>query len=143
MRESAAVLYTARYMWPFRLVAVGLALLMAVLRPSVPEMWRESGWFFGVAVVIAYVVAVGAVLETFVRQTWLTERGIHQRSMFGQTTFVPYAHVQELVIEGGDALVVKYQSNRRLKVHAKEGRPESIIEAMRRFLDPEVRVVTV
>ncbi len=143
MRESSVVLYVARYKWPFRLVAVGFALLMAVLRPSVSELWRESGWFFGVAVVIAYVVAAGGVLETFVRQTWLTATGIHQRSMFGQMKFVPYGQVQELVIERDEALVVKYRENRRLKVHAKEGSPEAMIEAARRFLDPNIRVVTV
>jgi hypothetical protein len=46
--------------------------------------------------------------------SWLTERGIHQRSMFGQTRFVPYAQVQELVIERDEALVVKYQGKSRL-----------------------------
>jgi len=143
MRESSAVLYVARYKWPFRLVAVGFATLLAVLRPSVSEMWKESGWFFGIAVVIAYLFSVLGLLETFVRQTWLTEKGIFQRSMFGRTKFVPYGHVQELVIERDEALLVKYQDNRRLKVHAKEGNPEAIIEAARRFLDPNIRVVTV
>lgn len=143
MSESSVVLYVARYKWPFRLVAVGFALLMAVLRPGVPEIWRESGWFFGVAVVIAYVIAIGGVLETFVRQTWLTATGIHQRSMFGQMKFVPYGQVQELVIERDEALVVKYRDNRRLKVHAKEGAPDAIIEAARPFLNPEIRVVTI
>ena len=143
MSESSAVLYVARYKWPFRLVAVGFAMLMAVLRPSAPQMWRESGWLIGVAVVTAYVFALGGMLETFVRQTWLTDMGIHQRSMFGQTRFIPYAEVQELLIERDESLVVKYQNNRRLKVHAKEGHPEAIIEAMRRFLDPEIRVITV
>jgi len=79
----------------------------------------------------------------FVRQTWLTDTGIHQRSMFGQTKFVPYGEIHELVIERDEALLVKYQNNRSLKVHAKEGDPEAMIEAMRRFLDPETRVVTV
>jgi len=143
MKETSAVLYVARYKWPFRLVAVAAVVLLAILRPSVSGMWRESGWFFGVATVVAYGVVAGAVLETFVRQTWLTEQGIHQRSMFGQVRFVPYGQVQELVIEPDEALVVKCQNGRRLKVHAKEGHPEAIIEAMRRFLDPEIRVVTV
>jgi uncharacterized membrane protein YobD (UPF0266 family) len=143
MKESAGLLYVARYKWPFRLVAIGFAALLAVLRPSVSGMWKESGWFFGVAVVIAYVFAISGLLETFVRQTWLTDTGIHQRSMFGQTRFVPYAQIQELVIERDEALVVKYQNRRRLKVHAKEGNPEAIIEAARPFLNPEIRVVTV
>ena len=143
MRESSAVLYVARYKWPFRLVAVAGAVLLAVLRPSVAEMWRDSGWFFGIAAVVAYIVVAGSLLETFVRQTWLTDTGIHQRSMFGQIRFIPYAEVQELLIERDEALVVKYRNNRRLKVHAKEGHPEAIIEAMRRFLDPEIRVITV
>lgn len=143
MRESSAVLYVARYKWPFRLIAVAGVVLLAVLRPSVSEMWRESGWFFGVATVVAYVVVAGALLETFVRQTWLTEHGIHQRSMFGAVKFVPYGHVQELVIERDEALIVKYESGRRLKVHAKEGAPDAIIEAARPFLNPEIRVVTI
>lgn len=143
MGESSAVLYVARYKWPFRLVAVAGVALLALLRPSVPEMWRESGWFFGAATVVAYVVVVGALLETFVRQTWLTERGIHQRSLFGTTRFIPYDRVQELEVHREEALLVKCPDKRRIKIHAKEADPEAMIEAMRRFLDPEVRVVTV
>jgi len=124
-------------------MAIAFAVLIAVLRPSVSEMWQESGWFFGMATVVAYVVGVGGVLETFVRQTWLTESGIHYRSPFGRTTFVAYKRVRELVIEPDEALVIQYDSNRRLKVYAKEGDPEIIIEAMRRFLNPEIRVITV
>lgn len=143
MKTPPNVVYVARYKWPFRLMAVGLAALLGWLRPSVSEIWQSSGWFFGIGLVFLYGLAVLFLLEMFIRQTWLTERGIHQRSMFGQTRFVPYAQVQELVIERDEALVVKYQDNRRLKVHAKEGHPEAIVEAARRFLDPEIRVVTV
>ncbi|MBI4905288.1 MAG: hypothetical protein HY820_16765 [Acidobacteria bacterium] len=142
MSQSCAVLFTARYKWPFRLVAVIGVVLLAILRPSVIGMWRESGWFFGGAVVVTYVVVVGAVMETFLRQTWLTNEGIHQRSMFGQVRFIPYGQVQELVIERDEALLVKYQNGRRLKVHAKEASPEAIIEAARPFLSPEIRVIT-
>jgi hypothetical protein len=142
MRESSAILYVARYKWPFRLMAVGLAVLVALLRPSVSEIWQSSGWFFGVGVVFLYALSLLFVLETFVRQTWLTNTGIHQRSLFGKTRFVPYGHVQELVIERDEALIVKYQGDGRLKVHAKEGDPEAIIEAARSFLDPNIRVVT-
>ncbi|HET6260837.1 MAG TPA: hypothetical protein VFG99_01185, partial [Chloroflexia bacterium] len=109
MKESSAVLYVARYKWPFRLVAVAAVVLLAILRPSVSEMWRESGWFFAASTVVAYAVVAGALLETFVRQTWLTEEGIHQRSMFGAVKFVPYPRVQELVIEGDEALIVRYE----------------------------------
>lgn len=63
--------------------------------------------------------------------------------MFGQTRFVRYGQIQELVIERDEALLVKYQGNRSLKVYAKECDPEIVIEAMRQFLDPEIRVVTV
>ncbi len=124
-------------------MAIGLGGLLAFLRPSVLEIWQSSGWFFGVGLVVVYGLAVLALLETFVRQTWVTNTGIHQRSLFGQTKFVPYGQVQELVIERDEALVVKYRDNRRLKVYAKEGDPEAIIEATRRFLDPNIRVVTV
>jgi hypothetical protein len=137
------VVYVARYKWPFRLMAVGLAALLVWLRPGVPETWQSSGWFFGVGVIFLYGLAAAFLLETFVRQTWLTDTGIHQRSMFGQVRFVPYGEVQELIIEPDEALLVRCQNGRRLKVHAKEGHPEAIIEAMRRFLDPEIRVVTV
>jgi uncharacterized membrane protein YobD (UPF0266 family) len=106
-------------------------------------MWQDSGWFVGLSVLLAYVFAFLGLLETFVRQTWLTDDGIHQRSMFGQTRFIPYATVQELVIKQDESLVVKPQDSRSLKVHAKEGNPDAIIDVMRRFLDPEVRVVTV
>ncbi|MBE7542344.1 MAG: hypothetical protein M9913_13255 [Bryobacteraceae bacterium] len=143
MMNPHGVVYVARYKWPFRLMAVALASLLVWLRPSVSETWQSSGWFFGVGLVFLYGLAASGLLETFVRQTWLTDTGIHQRSMFGQTRFIPYAEVQELLIERDEALVVKYQNNRRLKVHAKEGHPEAIIEAMRRFLDPEIRVITV
>lgn len=143
MTQPVAVLYVARYKWPFRLIAVGFAALLAVLRPSVSETWRESGWFFGIAVIVAYGFAVSGLLEMFVRQTWLTEDGIFQRSMFGATRFISYDQVHELVIHREEALVVKCRDNRRIKVHAKEGDPEAIIEAMRRFLNPETRVVTI
>ena len=143
MREPAGALYVARYKWPFRLVAVGFAALLAVLRPNIAETWKMDGWFFGVGAVLAYGFAVSGLLEMFVRQTWLTEKGIFQRSMFCVTKFVPYGHVQELVIERGEALVVKYENNRRLKVHAKEGNPEVIIKAVRPFLNPDIRVVTI
>lgn len=143
MRESSSVLYIARYKWPFRLIAMGLAALLGFLRPSVSEMWRSSGWFFGVGVVFVYVLSMLGLLETFLRQTWFTETGIRQRSLFGRTRFVPYGQVQELVIERDEALVVKYRDNQRLKVHAKEGDPEAIIEVARPFLDPDIRVMTV
>jgi hypothetical protein len=143
MGQPAGVLHVARYKWPFRFAAIGLAVLLALLRPSVLDIWRSSGWFFGGGLIFLYGLAVLFLLEVFVRQTWLTDIGIHQRSMFGQTRFVPYGQVQELVIERDEALLVKYQSNRSLKVHAKEGDPEAMIEAMRQFLDPEIRVVTI
>lgn len=143
MSESSGILHVARYKWPFRLAAVGLALILALLRPSVPDIWRSSGWFFGGGLIFLYGLAVLFILEVFVRQTWLTGTGIHQRSMFGQTRFVPYGQIQELVIRRDDALLVKYQNSRSLKVHAKESDPEVVIEAMRQFLDPEIRVVTV
>ncbi|HNY42360.1 MAG TPA: hypothetical protein PKJ41_18295 [Bryobacteraceae bacterium] len=143
MNQSSGVLHVARYKWPFRFAAIGLAVLLALLRPSVPEIWRSRGWFFGGGLIFLYGLAVLFLLEVFVRQTWLTDTGIHQRSMFGQTKFVPYGEIHELVIERDEALLVKYQNNRSLKVHAKEGDPEAMIEAMRRFLDPETRVVTV
>lgn len=137
------VVYVARYKWPFRVMAVALGALIVWLRPNISETWQSSGWFFGVGLVFLYGLAAASLLETFVRQTWLTDTGIHQRSMFGQVRFVPYSQVQELVIEPDEALLVKCRNGRRLKVHAKEGHPEAIIEAMRRFLDPEIRVVTV
>jgi uncharacterized membrane protein YobD (UPF0266 family) len=143
MTSPQSVVYVARYKWPFRVMAVVLGVIIVWLRPSISETWQSSGWFFGVGLVFLYGLAVAFLLETFVRQTWLTDKGIHQRSMFGQTRFIPYAEVQELLIERDEALVVKYQNSRRLKVHAKEGHPEAIIEAMRGFLDPEIRVITV
>lgn len=143
MKQPAEVLYVARYRWPFRMVAVLFAALFVFLRPSVTKMWEDSGWFIGLAVLVAYLFAVLGLLETFVRQTWLTSTGIHQRSMFGQTRFVPYGQIQELVIKRDEALLVKYQNNRSVKVHAKEGDPEAIIDAARPFLNPDIRVAIV
>ena len=142
MSQSSGVLHVARYKWPFRFAAIGLALLR-LLRPSVSDIWRSNGWFFGGPLIFLYGLAVLFLLEAFVRQTWLTDIGIHQRSMFGHTRFVPYGQIQGLVIERDEALLVNFQNNRSLKVHAKEGDPEAIIEAMRQFLDPEIRVVMV
>lgn len=143
MSKSSGVLYVARYKWPFRLVAIGLAVLLALLRPSVSDIWRSSGWFFGGGLIFLYGLTVLFVLEVFVRRTWLTDAGIFQRSMFGRTRFVPYGQIQELLIQRDEALIVKYQGEQRLKVHAKEGDPEAIIEVARRYLDPNLRVVTV
>lgn len=83
------------------------------------------------------------LLETFVRRTWLMQTGTYQRSLFGATTFVSYGDVRELVIEGQEALIVKYGDGRRLKVYSLEGDPEAIIEAARSFLDPNLPVITV
>lgn len=65
--------------------------------------------------------------------------------MFGFTRFIPYDQIQELVlvIQRGEALILKSKNSQTLKVHAKEGDPEAIIEAIRQYLDPEIRVVTV
>ncbi len=143
METLTSVLYVARYKWPFRVIAVGLAMLLIVLRPGVRETWESSGWFFGVGLAFVYVIALLGLLETFLRQTWFTESGIHYRSLFGRTTFVAYTQVRELVIENDEALIIKYDNSRCLKVYAKEGDPEAIIEAMRRFLNPDIRVITI
>jgi len=129
--KSPAVLYVARYKRPFRLVAVASVVLLVVLRPSVSEMWRENGWFFGIGTVGAYVFVIGGFLESFVRKTWLTDRGIHQRSIFGQVRFVPYSQVQELIIEPDEALLIQCRNGSRLKIYAKESDPDATIEAMR------------
>jgi len=140
VRESAV--YVARYHWPFRLTAVGLAALVGLLRQSVPAIWRSEGWFLGVGLIFIYILAGLFLLETFIRKTWFTESGIRQRSLFGRTRFISYRHVKELVIQSDEALVVKYGRNQCLKVHAKEGDPQAIIEAARPFLNPEIRVIT-
>lgn len=137
------VRYVARYKWPFRLIAVLFAALLAVIRPGFGAIWKEDGWLFGIGALIAYAFAVAGLLESFIRQTWLTSSGFYQRSMFGRTRFVPYADVAELVIHRDEALVVKCRNKQHLKVHAKEGEPEAIIEAARPFLDADTRVVTV
>lgn len=105
--------------------------------------WREDGWFFGLGVIVVYAFAFLGLLDVFVRRTWLTDAGMFQRSMFGATKFAPYGQIQELLIKRDEALIVKYRGDRSLKIHAKEGDPEAVIEAMRQFLDPEIRVVTV
>jgi uncharacterized membrane protein YobD (UPF0266 family) len=137
---NTSVLYVARYPWSFRLVALGGIVIFAILRPNITVTWRNEGWFFGVGLLVAYLFVVLGFLEAFVRQTWLTNGGFRQRSMFGRTRFVPYDQIQELVIERDEALIVKYQNNRRLKIHAKEGNPETIIERARKFLDPHTVV---
>lgn len=144
MTENASgLLYVARYRWPVRLVAVGLVVLLGVLRPSVSEIWRSSGWFFGGGLIFLYGLTAGFLLEVFVRQTWLTDKGIFQRSMFGKTKFVPYGQIEELLIQRDEALVVRYQGEQRLKVHAMEGNAEALINVARRYLDPNLRVVIV
>ncbi len=124
-------------------MALTLTALLALLHPSVVGIWQLSGWFFGVGAIFAYGLAVLFLLETFVRQTWITNTGIHQRSLLGQTRFIPHEQIKELVIERGEALVVKYRENLSIKVHAKESDPEEMIEMMRKFLDPNIRVLTI
>ena len=116
--------------------------MFAVLRPSVVSV-AIRGWYFGLGLVGVYLLAGLAILETFVRRTAFTEAGVYQRSMFGLTRFMAYQQIRELVVQRGEALVLKSKNNQSLKIHAKEGDPEAIIEAIRRFLDPEARVVTV
>jgi hypothetical protein len=142
MKGTSGFLYVARYKWPLRLIAIGLAMLLALLRPSVPEIWHSSGWFFGGGLIFLYGLAAAFLLEVFVRRTWLTDQGIFQRSMFGKTRFVPYGQIQELLIQRDEALVVNYQGKQPLKVHAMEGDGEAIIEAMKPFLASEIHVVT-
>ena len=77
------------------------------------------------------------------RRTWLTDQGIFQRSMFGRTRFVPYGQIQELLIQRDEALVVNYQGEQPLKVHAMEGNAAAIIETMKPFLASEIHVVTI
>ena len=137
MKGTSGFLYVARYKWPLRLIAIGLALLLALLRPSVPEIWRSSGWFFGGGLIFLYGLAAAFLLEVFVRRTWLTNRGIFQRSMFGKTK------IQELLIQRDEALIVNCQGEQPLKVHAMEGNAEAIIEAMKPFLASEIHVVTI
>jgi hypothetical protein len=143
MKNTSDLLFVARYKWPLRVVAVGLAMLLVVLRPSVVEIWGASRWSFGGGLVFLYGLATAFLLEVFVRRTWLTDKGIFQRSMFGKTTFVPYGQIEEFLIQRHEALVVRYQGEQRLKVYAIEGNPKALIEVARRHLDPNLRVVTI
>ncbi len=141
MRTSSAVVYVARYPWLFRLFSVAGAILFATLRPSVAETWRSEGWFFGVGLTCVYVLIAAAVLETFVRKTTFTREGVYHRSMVGITQRLAYTDIRELIIRRGEALVIKSDRG-SLKIHAKEGSPEAIIEAARPYLNPDIRVVT-
>jgi hypothetical protein len=141
--KPSRIIYVARYGWAFRLVPLGLGVLVLFLSPSIPGIWRSGDWFLRVGLVIVYVMAVGSFLEVFVRQTLLTEAGIQQRSLLGTVRFVPYEKIQEFIIERGERLIVKYETNRRLKIYAKEGDPEAILEAASKYVDPNTRVVTV
>lgn len=143
MQAPSPVVYVARYPWLFRLIALVGVGMFAVLRPNVIETWQAEGWFFGLGLMAVYLLIALAVLETFVRRTTFTNAGVHQRSMFGFTRFIAYSHIRELTIRRGEALILKSENGRSVKIHAKEGDPEVIIEAMRPFLDPETRVVTV
>lgn len=139
--RSSSVVYVARYPWAFRLVSVAGTALFAALHPSVPETWRSEGWYFGLGLACVYLLIAAAVLETFVRKTTFTGEGVYQRSMIGTTQRLAYSDVRELIIRRGEALVIKSE-RRSLKIHAKEGSPEAIIEAARPYLNPDIRVVT-
>ena len=140
--KRSRIIYVARYGPAFRLVPLGIGVLVLFLSPSVPSIWRSRDWFLGIGLVIVYVVGVGSFLEVFVRRTLLTEAGIQQRSLFGMVRFVPYEKIEEF-IKSGHALIVKYEPNRRIKIYAKEGDPEAILEVASKYVEPNTRVVTV
>lgn len=138
---SRKIIYTGRYGWFLRLVPWVTVGMILILLPSIPQIWRQD-WILGLGVCLAYLISGAALLETHMRKTIFTDSGIYQRTMFGAGRLILYAQVCELVIRRGESLIIKSQQGKSLKIHAKEGGPEDIVQTIEPFLSPETRVTT-
>lgn len=141
MSGPGEVIYVAQYGWIMRSLPLAAACMLAIFRPSIVGIWRSEGWLLGSGLAAAYVIVGLAVLEVFIRRTVFRNNGVSQRSMFGRRRFLAYERIREMIIKPGESLTLKAVNSPGLRVHSKEGSPEGIVDAIKPFLNSEIRVV--